>query len=56
MLQCSNPAAGTTSDEKITLPATDAAITMLPDGVCWPVSLPDTFPLAPFRPDFEVSV
>ena len=55
-MQYSNPAAGTTSDEKITLPATDAAITMLPDSVCWPVSLPDTFPLAPFRPDFEVSV
>ena len=37
-MQYSNPAAGTTSDEKITLLATDAAIAMFPDNVCWPVS------------------
>lgn len=43
-------------EEKLTLPAIDAAIRKFTDQTSGPVSLPDIFPLTPFRTDFGVTI
>ena len=52
----SNPATGTTIEEKVTLSAKDTSILMFPKCEGGPASLPDTFPLATFRTDFSENV
>ena len=52
----SNPATGTTFEEKVALSAKDTSILMFPKCEGGPASLPDTFPLATFRTDFSENV